>query len=166
MFTAVAGGLAAVGHGVAGGHLPSPAVLIVTTAAVGGTVSGLTRRERTYPQILSALLLAQLAYHLLFELTALRHGSGQAVAEAPMDARAMLLFHLVAAIGSAWVMASGERALFALLAAWQRVSLVPRPQPAVLDQPLWIVLAAAAGVRRAALLTLRAAPRRGPPLPV
>ncbi|MEG3626760.1 hypothetical protein [Streptomyces poriticola] len=58
--------LAALGHGVAGGHPPSPLLLAVGGAAVAVTAGRLAGRERTLTQLGVAVTLAQGALHLLF----------------------------------------------------------------------------------------------------
>lgn len=156
VFAGVASQLAALGHVWAGGALPDPALLIVVSVVLGGAVTGLTRRRRTFPEILAALVAAQLAFHVMVEATA-HH------VDHVDDAR-MVVFHLVAALGSAWVMTAGESSLFKLFAAVHRVLVGRALRPRVLDQPSWTVKTAEQSnpLRESGVLT--SVSRRGPPV--
>ncbi|MGW6732438.1 hypothetical protein [Streptomyces sp. NPDC055013] len=66
--------LAATGHGMAGGHQPPLALLMLGGTAVAVTAGRLAGRERTLGEIAGAVTVTQGALHLLFAFA----GSGQA----------------------------------------------------------------------------------------
>lgn len=161
VFAVIAAGLAALGHALAGGGLPDPAVLLTVTVFLGGAVSSLASSRRTGPQIFAMLVLSQLVFHVLFEVTAThaQHSGGVAV-----DTGSMLAFHLAAALATSWLLTCGESTLFRLFAALRRVLHPARRALAVPCTPSWTALVAAdnASARlRAGELSLIS--RRGPP---
>jgi hypothetical protein len=160
VFALVATQLAALGHVVGGGHLPDPAMLLTIGVFLGGSLSGLCTRRRTGPQIFAMLVASQVVFHFAFQVT-VHHASS-------VDAGRMIAFHLIAALGAAWVMSSGESTLFRLFAALHRVVRWPtRGRPAVELAPTWtaVITGGAEAVRlRAGARSLPS--RRGPPLAV
>ncbi len=173
IFAVIATELAALGHMMAGGTLPDPAVLMTVAVFLGGSVSGFTGRRRTGPQILAAVLASQLAFHLAFSLTAgpttghempshdlLTHGLPAHAG----GSTAMVALHVLAAMATSWLMTGGESSLFRLFAALHRVLLdVVRTLPVALT-PSWTALvpAGAAGLQPS-VAELSAGSRRGPP---
>jgi hypothetical protein len=161
VFAVVATQLAALGHLLAGGALPDPAVLLTVTVFLGGSLSGFTGGRRTGPQIVAALLASQLAFHLTFSLTAhpMAGESGGLVEPAGMVA-----FHLLAAVAAGWLMTAGESTLFRLFAALHRALLTAVRVPPVGLAPHWTarVPAGVAGLQ-ASFTELSAGSRRGPP---
>lgn len=65
--------LAAVGHGIADGHRPPLAALVLGGTAVALSAGRLAGRERTLGQIAGAVTITQCALHLLFALAAPVH---------------------------------------------------------------------------------------------
>lgn len=159
VFAVVATHLAALGHLMAGGALPDPAVLATVTVFLGGSLSGFTGRRRTGPQIIGALLISQFAFHLAFSLTA-----HPMAAEHGVGAGRMFAFHVLAALAAGAVMAGGESALFRLFAALHRVLLAATPPPPIGLSPRWTALipTGSVGLRQSPGV-LSAASRRGPP---
>ncbi|MFH8804304.1 hypothetical protein ACH4F6_32810 [Streptomyces sp. NPDC017936] len=73
--------LAAAGHGVAGGHRPSLALLVLGGTAVALTAGRLAGRERTLGQITGAVTVTQGALHLLFVLAGPAHSHASSSAQ-------------------------------------------------------------------------------------
>lgn len=155
-FALVATQLAALGHAAGGGSLPDPAMLLTVAVFVGGAVTALATRRRSWLQICGVLAASQLLFHVAFLVTA--HHSG------PVDAGRMLAFHAVAAVLATWVLAGGESALFRLYDALRR-ALVAAPVRAVVSlAPSWTVLISyGSGLRLLCDGALTAYRRRGPP---
>lgn len=166
IFAVVATQLAALGHLLAGGALPNPAVLLTLTVFLGGSLSGFAGRRRSGPQIFGALLASQLVFHLALTLTAHPMEGHPMAAQAGGSggAERMIAFHIVAAVVASWVMASGESTMFRLFSALHRV-LRLAPTKATIDaSPAWTALipTGTVGVRPSAA-DLSTASRRGPP---
>ncbi len=149
--------IAVVGHLLGGGMMPDPGVVLTVAAIQCAALTGLAGKPHGFLRILGVMVGAQLVFHLMFMLSA-HH-------DMPLNLRSMVLFHLLAALISAWLLADGDRLLFELFAGLCRI--LPRrwpPRPAV-DSPLcWTASIGAGdlGRRVAELSTPR--PRRGPPL--
>lgn len=181
VFAAVGVGLSAAGHAAVAGDSPSLLGLLIGGAGTLAIARLLTGRERRFGAILGWLLWAQIALHLLFELTG-PHGGTSAVgageahhavavpSAAPESGAWMLLAHLLAATASAWWLRQGESAVFftvRLLAAllldplrWLLGPLpaLPHPAPATAGPAEPDHLAQSPHVRVAA--------PRGPPRPI
>ncbi|OIJ64763.1 hypothetical protein [Streptomyces mangrovisoli] len=128
VFAAVCVLLAAAGHGLAMGHMPSPRVDALAFAAVFGLGWVLGGRERSLTGITGAMLVTQGVLHFAFGLG---HGAGGSVTDmgsmASMPGMDMgsaqshaltghaTLAHLCAALLAAWWLRRGEAALFSLL---------------------------------------------------
>lgn len=159
-FSAVATEIAALGHIVGGGTSPDLAMLIAGGAGAGGVTVGIARSRRGPGVILAAMLACQLGFHLLFSIDV--HGMA-AVSASTADVRRMLLFHLVAAVLSTVVLATGERALFGLFAALARSVRIPAPPGAVDLPPRWTARFLTRDAPRPEGPLLSTSPRRGPP---
>ena len=177
--------LAAGGHLAGGGRLPEPAIVTALCAVVMIPVSVLTRFRLSFPALAGLLGVGQPWLHWSFDALSaaapVRHsgpggrrpsgprprrlapgmlGPAMAAAAAVMDG-AMFAAHAVATLGTALLLARGERALSAL-ASWLR-PLMQLPGPAA-------VLPVRVPGPRIANLTLpmdrvgrRLPTRRGPP---
>ncbi|MFF2032517.1 hypothetical protein [Arthrobacter sp. NPDC058192] len=179
--------LAAGGHLAGGGHVPDPAIMTALCAVALVPVAVLTRFRLSFPVLTGLLGAGQAWLHWSFSaLTAAApvrlpdpgtygHAGHTATGLAPglveqampatsgaMDA-AMFAAHAVATLGTALLLARGERALSALI-SWLR-PLVQLPRPVT------VVPARVPGARIAhqALpvdrLSRRLPARRGPPAP-
>ncbi len=174
--------LAAGGHLAGGGELPAPAILAALCALTILPVAILTRVRLSLPALAGLLGAGQLCLHWAFcalsgASTAAQlqpgHTGHVSLAPAPETVSAiasthaaasdwqMLAAHTVATLGTALVLARGERALWAL-AAWLR-PLVQLPaatvvQPLRAPSPL-----SSPDVRPQGLPGLRLPSRRGPP---
>lgn len=180
--------IAVLGHLTGGGMAPGPSVVAVAFGLSWPVCWQLSTVRRGFPAILAVLALAQPVLHVVLEFGgALFAGAAghsvdhhpAAVIDTPQSAVphaavgtgavAMLSFHAVAAVVSAVVLASGERALTGVLSAGRRVAgwvvsaltalagapapvvaAPPRPDDSWLPSPLSIALPARHG-------------RRGPP---
>ncbi|MFH8337294.1 hypothetical protein [Streptomyces sp. AM6-12] len=190
VFAAVCVLLAAVGHGLAMGEMPSlrcDAAGFLAVLALGWALGG---RERSGPGIGAAMLLTQAGLHLGFD--AARSGTpsartGSRMADMPgMNGAAGMsgtaahaaaahtmahatAAHLLAALAASWWLRRGEAALWTLLrrtAALVPALLVrwrPAPLPACAE-PVPRDRSAGAPSRRAPLR--HAVTRRGPPAPI
>ncbi|WP_214110711.1 MFS transporter [Acrocarpospora catenulata] len=168
--------LAALGHRLAGGDGPTTWGLTVAGLAVFGSAAALAGRERSPALIAGLLLAAQAGLHELFNhgatvkavlgigLTASggHHGQGLGITIG------MLLAHLTASLVTAWWLARGENALWALL---RRVGAAARGLVRLLDATAPLVLAPVVPVRAEQAPRPRRGQlrhtlvRRGPPLP-
>lgn len=175
-------GFAAGGHLAVGGELPPPAILTALCALTILPVAILTRVRLSLPALAGLLGAGQLCLHWAFcalsgTSTAAPLLSGHAghvpLAPAPETVSAivsthaaasdwqMLAAHTMAILGTALVLARGERALWAL-AAWLR-PLVQLPAATVV-QPLRAPSPRSSpNVRPRGLPCLRLPSRRGPP---
>ncbi len=161
VFAVAASLLAALGHVLAGGGLPDPAVLITVTVFLGGSLSGFTGGRRTGLQIVAALLASQLAFHLTFSLAA--HPTAGEPAGVGEPAR-MIALHVLAAVAVGWLMTAGESTLFRLFAALHRALLSTARRPPVGLAPHWTACVPAGVVGlRASSTELSAGSWRGPP---
>lgn len=155
-FALVTAYLAALGHVVGGGGLPDLAPLLLAGVLIGGMVSGLAHDRRSTGQIFGLMAASQVAFHLLFEVTA--HAGRD-----HLDLIRMAVFHLLAAVCATAVLASGEDTLFRLFAALTRVVLRNLPPAPVAVTPTWIVVDAADEQASATASCPAPVSRRGPP---
>jgi hypothetical protein len=170
--------LATAAHLAGGGTLPGPGVLAVAAFVLGLVAALLTRRRVRLPVLLAALVPQQVLLHVLFDTAAAAAGSctpGQAAHHAmtvltcmpahgmgPMGyAWPMFVGHLVATLGTAWLLARGEAWCWRLV---DRVAHAAYAAPAVRPGRRRPRPATTAVVR--ALLVRPHRPRlsRGPPL--
>lgn len=182
IFALVAAQLAALGHLVGGGGLPHPSIVLVVSGLIALAAAGLARQRRRFGWIFGLLLVCQLLFHLLFSLSdpaghsmvghQLDPTTGtMATMAAPMHLEPlppgwaqMIVFHLVAALLAALLLAQGDRALFRLAELYRRVIIAAGPLPMLrIEVPIrW-------SIHRSARVTLPAGPmldrhpRRGPP---
>nr|WP_310793536.1 hypothetical protein [Pseudarthrobacter phenanthrenivorans] len=184
---ALAGGA----HLAAGGVLPAPSLLLAVLALTALGATAATRLRLGFPVLAALLGGAQLVLHEVFAaftVTGARsaatgtasHGGhgGWPAAPAPVldhlygadplygsgteSGLMMLAAHVLATAGSAFLLAKGEDALWAL-AAWLR-PLVELPRPAVFDDgPAPSLPATPAAVPLRPWRNLRQDSRRGPP---
>jgi hypothetical protein len=156
LFAAVAAELAALGHLVGGGEFPHPSTVLAAGALIGLGAAGLARQRRGFGPILGLLVASQLLFPALFSL------SGHAEA---LDLPRMTVFHLVAAVASAAVLAGGERALFRCARLWRRVvGRLVGPAPRIATGAHW-ASRPAGGLNDLLDRAVRANGRRGPPRP-
>lgn len=191
LFAMVSSQLAALGHLVGGGMLPSPTIVLGVGGLIAVAAVGLASRQRGFLGILSLLAASQVLFHLLFSMTTTMCGmpaaggmakprgmsgmaepggmSGMAgsagVSEmcGGLDVVRMVAFHAIAAALSALVLAHGETVLFRLAAIWLRV--LRRPPARLQCAPTtigWSVRTSTRSVLPAGPALLRH-PRRGPP---
>lgn len=164
---AVPSGLIALaGHLVGGGESPDLASLLLITTILGGVTSGFAGKQRSFTGILAVMAVAQVFFHLTFLATSHTAHTGHSGLAVPLDAGRMLLFHALAALVAAIVVAHGEQALFGLVKALHRiVTRVLGPAPVHVG-PAW----SATFVRQHRANTGAELPtglfRRGPPLPL
>lgn len=136
--------LAATAHLAGGGQAPTAAVLIMAGCLTGLVAVSLTARRCRMPLLLTVLGLEQAGLHLLFGSSAtaasclpsvpMSHGlhtGGTCVSMAGQHSMAepgllMVLAHVAALIGTAWLLARGEQWVWALVDAATAV-LSPRP---------------------------------------
>jgi len=169
--------LAAGAHLAAGGRLPSPAILAVTTFLVGLTAVTLTARRCRFGLLAIGLGAEQLILHEVFSAASMTwqpavvHAAGGhtaattgqlVVAHVPAGMVAsplMAASHLVATLATAWLLAHGEGWLWGIgQRAVRAASAAPSPrrrrppQPRASARPVLI-----AGIRRGAV------DARGPP---
>lgn len=175
-FAVVCVALAVLGHRAGGGTAPTPPVLTLGFAAVFPPAAALAGRERRIGAIGGVLLAAQLGLHLLFAHTAPAAGhpvavhAGRAAAcGGPLTGGpgiVMLIAHLWAALLTAWFLARGEAALWALVRLTGRfvARAVPLLAPAGPADATPRVPITVGTVRRYRPALLRyAVCRRGPP---
>ena len=146
--------LATAAHLSGGGTLPSPGVLAVAAFVLGLVAVLLTRRRVRLPVLVAALVPQQVGLHVLFDTAAAAAGGCTPVQAAhhamtmltcmpvhgmgPMGyAWPMFVGHLVATLGTAWLLARGEAWCWRLVdriahAAYATPALRPgrrRPRP-------------------------------------
>ncbi|HKU29923.1 MAG TPA: hypothetical protein VJQ60_05510 [Arthrobacter sp.] len=183
---AVVLGLSAGGHLAAGGRLPEPAVLAALCALTMVPVAVLTRFRLSFPVLLALLGAGQAWLHWSFDAfstmsmpssatmaAASVHGghtsasliAGSLEAVFPThgvdDGGLMLAAHAAATLGTALVLARGERALWAV-AHWLR-PLVQLPEPCRLGPVQRRAVFLASYIIPASRLGLQLPSRRGPP---
>ncbi len=157
IFAALTAQIAVLGHLLGGGSLPDFAAIITVTAALTFAITGLATKRRGFGSILPAMTGAQVIFHLVFSISSHHQESLTTVN--------MLLFHAVAAVACAALLAHGEKMLFGLFAALRRV--LPRLLPVLIvsTTPAWTALTQGrTHIPTTALITLTR-PRRGPPVP-
>ncbi|MGW3264058.1 hypothetical protein [Streptomyces sp. NPDC001056] len=179
VFAAVCVLLAAAGHGLAMGEMPSPGsdgAGFLAVFALGWTLGG---RERSGRGIGAAMLLTQAGLHVWFDAD--RTGSPMAAMPGMTGPAAMRMTaapahttaqaaaaHLLAALAVSWWLRRGEAALWALLR--RTAALVPglptrwHPAPLPTAEPVPRNRAGHEPLRRAPLR--HAVTRRGPPAPI
>lgn len=156
----VAGQLALLGHVVGGGEAPSLAPLSVVIALVGFVVSGFGNKQRSFPAVLGMMTLAQGLFHLGFV------ASTHADHRMTLDAGRMIVFHAVAAVVTSVVLAHGEKALFGLARALQRVVLRMVPPAPARPGSGWTAIVGVGRLRPVTADLLSSGSRRGPPVAV
>lgn len=144
--------LAAAGHRVGGGELPSPPILVGLVLATAAPAAALTARRLRWPTLLATLGAGQGVLHVALGALAAPAALGMPVTPGTSitpgtpvmpavhshawhglpgsadSGSAMTLAHVLATVATAILLAWGERALWA---AWERVR--PRPLPACLE---------------------------------
>ena len=148
--------IAVAGHVLGGGEMPDLAALFSVAGLLAGVVYGLAKKRLRFLPVLGVMAGAQVLFHLLFTLST-HHPM-------PTNLTTMVLFHVLAAVGSAALLSHGDRLLFELCAAVQRLlRRVFRGRPAVGMAVGWTALVRVGTVRvhRSELAT--ASGRRGPP---
>ncbi|MFD9093440.1 hypothetical protein [Streptomyces collinus] len=195
VFAAVCVLLAAAGHGLAMGDMPSVGADAVAFLGVFGLGWALGRRERSLPGIGAAMLATQAGLHFAFGAAhpgaAAGSGRAHAMPMAAMSGHGMAamhahaatvhattahattvhaaLAHLLAALVASWWLRRGEAALWSLLR--RAVALVPGLvawwRNAPLPDPAGRTLPLPAAPEPPRRPALRhAVSRRGPPLPI
>lgn len=179
--------LAAGGHLAGGGRLPDPAILTALCAVAMVPVAVLTRFRLSFPVLAGLLGAGQLWLHWSFGALSANgpvsaaarlanHHPGHAAAALPADmldpsmaasaagmGAAMLAAHAVATLGTALLLARGERAL-AALGSWLR-PLVQLPEPVSVAPVRAPGLAPAPAALPRMRVGRRLPTRRGPPEP-
>lgn len=192
LVTSLAVSLSVAGHVLGGGQVPDTVALAVTAAFLFAPAAWLARRQLSFVVLFGMLGAGQLTLHAAFtafssgasclprlplaglpgSLPPAHYGHAglsctAAMETMPMDgganSPAMLAGHVLATLATAWLMRSGEAALWQLL-AWLR-PLVRIPRPAGFTPPshrpaAWPAVFVAADRRN-----LRHDTLRGPPLP-
>lgn len=170
--------LATAAHLAGGGTLPAPGVLAVAAFVLGLVAVLLTRRRVTLPVLVLALVPQQVALHVLLDTAAAAVGGCTPVQAAhhamavltcmpthgmgPMGyAWPMFVGHLVATLGTAWLLSRGEAFCWRLVDRAVRAAYVaPATRPSR-RRPRPLVAVAAPPLR---LRPRRPRPARGPPL--
>jgi hypothetical protein len=179
--------VAAAGHVLGGGVLPAPGTVAVLAALLLVPVAWLAARELSFLTLLGVLGAGQLLLHEAFislsapavclpSLTGQMPHHGQAMGMAcsaaepasmsfhlgtGSDSPLMLAGHVLALLGTAWLLRRGEEALWRLL-AWLR-PLVQLPQPARIVAVRQRTMAAGLPYVPAPWRNLRTDSLRGPP---
>ncbi len=170
--------LATAAHLSGGGTLPGPGVLAVAAFVLGLVALLLTRRRVRLPVLVAALVPQQVLLHVLFDTAAAAAGGCTPVQAAhhamtvltcmpahgmgPMGyAWPMLVGHLVATLGTAWLLARGEAWCWGLVA---RVAQAAYAAPAARPRRRRPRPVTAALVRAAPRRPRRPRLSRGPPL--
>ncbi|MBT2226544.1 MFS transporter [Nonomuraea sp. NEAU-A123] len=161
-FTVVCVALSAIGHWLAGGNAPGPAMVAGAGAVVLAAATAMAGRERSRPLIIGLLGTAQVGLHVLFasqgETPHLAGVHGQSTWPG------MFLCHAVATLLTAWWLAGGEAALWSLLRrlAARAVRILPP-----VNDPMWPLAAPVAADlvsdRPREHMLRYAVVRRGPP---
>lgn len=101
--------LAATAHLAGGGMLPSAWVLIAAVVPVGLLAFALTARRCRFGLLLVVLAAEQAGLHFAFETT-----SAMPMTDSSQAAPSMWVFHAMATVLTAWLLARGERTLWQL----------------------------------------------------
>lgn len=170
--------LATAAHLSGGGSLPGPGVLVVAAFVLGLVSLVLTRRRVRLPVLLTALVPQQVALHVLFDGAAAAAGGCSPVQAAhhamttltcmpthgmgPMGyAWPMFVGHVVATLGTAWLLSRGEAWCWAWAARASRAAYAgPLARPSR-RRPRPVTTTA---VRLLLQRALRPQVPRGPPL--
>jgi hypothetical protein len=190
LVTSLAVSLAVAGHMLGGGQLPDIATLAGSAAVLLAPAAWLARRQLSVATLFGVLGAGQFMTHTaftalspgasclpqlpLFQLPltgSVAHGHAGGSCSAAMDSMpmgdgndspAMLAGHLMATLATAWLLRSGEAALWQLLAWLRPMGRLPRPAgftPATHRPGAWPTVFVAAHRRN-----LRHDTLRGPPL--
>jgi hypothetical protein len=153
--------LALSGHVLGGGSVGSVLAMLVVAAPLGGAFVVWADRQRGPVELAAAGLVAQLAFHLVFALC----GGGGVASHEPAAASWMVAGHVVAAAVAAWLLSSGEAALWGLYRALTGVVVrrVVRRQVPVRVAAVRHLVDAVPVVTAEGPEAARANPRRGPP---
>ncbi len=192
LFAMVSAQLAALGHLVGGGMLPSPTIVLGVGGLIAMAAVGLASRQRGFVGILSLLAASQLLFHLLFSTTTtmcdmpaaggMAEPGGMPGMSGPagmsgmagtagtsemcggLDVVRMVAFHAIAAALSALVLAHGDAVLFRLAAIWLRALRLPPARLHCAPTTIgWSIRTSNRSELPAGPALLRH-PRRGPPL--
>jgi hypothetical protein len=121
-------GLAVMAHSAGGGHLPQPGVLVVAAVLLGLVAVPLTARRRQTPGLIALIAVEQVLLHMTFTTAVVagvkpgqlisggpHHGTIDAISPAAAHHGAvlvpdwqMLVFHGLAVLATAWLLARGE----------------------------------------------------------
>lgn len=145
--------LATAGHVLGGGTLPGAGMLALTAVGLGLLAVTLTGRRLRFGVLVTALGVEQLLLHLLFHAASTATtcatlvmpghtmGGGSSVCgtgTASAGGWSMLLGHALAVLATAWLLARGERWLWAVVDRIHRctgsaTARVRRPRPVVVE---------------------------------
>lgn len=158
-FALLAAQISVTGHVIAGGTLPDLSLVLAMTALLAACLSGLARQRRGFGSLLAMMAGTQVVFHLLLTLGATQHP----MAQSDSHPARMWVFHAVAALLSAALLAHGEQLLFALHGWLHRLrpTLPQRPRP--LLRLSWTAVVDHQSVPLAERLIGAAVSRRGPP---
>jgi hypothetical protein len=156
-FVLIAAQITALGHVAGGGSPPDLPLLATMSGLLLAALRSLTTRRRRFPVVLAAMSGTQVLFHFVLALSDAHTPSG---ATQPLR---MLVFHVVAAVTAAALLAYGDQLLFALHGRLRR--LLPR---VALAAPIavvatWTAIAERAGRRLRSRLDRSSISRRGPP---
>lgn len=162
-FALLAAQITVLGHLVAGGGAPDLTLLVAMSLLLVGCLRGLGGRRHGFGPLLAAMVLTQVVFHLLLTLAEARHPMPGGQDDHPLR---MWLFHAVAALVSAALLAYGERLLF-VLSGWASRLIPQRASvPAVSGINCWIAVVDRQGTTLRDRLVEGALHRRGPPVGV
>ncbi|AZI57026.1 hypothetical protein EH165_01420 [Nakamurella antarctica] len=158
VLAALAAQIAVIGHLFGGGSMPDLAALGAVSVITTAVLTTFARQPRSFMPLFVVMSGAQVLFHLVFTVSS-HHDHA-------LHAWPMIAFHLVAAIGSAALLARGETLLFGLFAAVLR--RLPRLVTAAqIDiAPSWVVVVSARIASTQQWNLRRARPLRGPPAAV
>lgn len=147
--------LALGGHLLGGGMMPDLFTVAVVSGLLVWVLAALARKRRSFAQILVAMLLTQATFHLMFEISSHR--------PAEFASTSMLIFHAIAGVFLAVLLAHGERLLFGFFGAlrrlWPRVS---KTLPPIADLT-WVALVGVSELHLQLAEMRTCSRRRGPP---
>jgi hypothetical protein len=191
LVTSLAVSLALAGHVLGGGQLPDTVTLAVTAAFLLAPTAWLARRQLSFAVLFGVLGAGQLTLHAVFaafspgasclprlalaQLLPAHYGHAGLSCTAAMDTMpmdeganspAMLAGHVLATLATAWLLRTGEAALWQLLAWLRPLVRLPRAAgfiPASHRPAAWPTVFVAAQRRNLRHNTLRGPPAGGPP---